>query len=303
NGFEVIDLGVMVPCEKILEAAREHEVDIIGLSGLITPSLDEMVHVAKEMERLGLTLPLLIGGATTSRAHTAVKIEPNYSGPAVYVSDASRSVGVAGSLLSEDLRDDFIAQTRREYEEVRQRHAGRKTQHTMHGIAAARANAFHGDWQHYVPPHPTFLGLRVFDRYPLREIVEYIDWSPFFHTWELAGSYPKILDDEVVGEHARTLLKDAKAMLATLVEEEWLTARAVIGLFPANASGDDILLYTDDTRKETLAILHHLRQQASKPPRQPNYCLSDFVAPVESGVPDYIGGFAVTAGHGIEGHL
>ena len=303
NGFEVIDLGVMVPCEKILEAARENEVDIIGLSGLITPSLDEMVHVAKEMERQGFTLPLLIGGATTSRAHTAVKIEPNYSGPTVYVSDASRSVGVAGSLLSEDLRDNFIAQTRREYEEVRQRHAGRKTQQPMHGIANARANAFHGDWQHYVPPHPTFLGIRVFDRYPLRKLVDYIDWSPFFHTWELSGSYPKILDDDVVGEHARTLLRDAKSMLATLVEEEWLTARAVIGFFPANASGDDILLYTDDTRKETLAVLHHLRQQAAKPPGQPNYCLADFVAPIESGVPDYIGAFAVTAGHGIEEHL
>ncbi|MGX2040471.1 methionine synthase [Methylocaldum sp. MU1018] len=303
NGFEVIDLGVMVPCEKILEAAREHDVDIIGLSGLITPSLDEMVHVAKEMERLGFTLPLLIGGATTSRAHTAVKIEPNYAAPAVYVADASRSVGVAGRLLSEDLRDDFIAQTRREYEEVRQRHAGRKAQHPMHEIAVARANAFRGDWRHYVPPHPTFLGTRVFDRYPLREIVEYIDWSPFFHTWELAGSYPKILDDEVVGEHARTLLKDAKAMLETLVEEEWLTARAVVGFFPANASGDDIVLYADETRKETLTVLHHLRQQAMKPPGQPNYCLSDFVAPVDSGVPDYIGGFAVTAGHGIERHL
>ncbi|MVF23779.1 methionine synthase [Methylocaldum sp. BRCS4] len=303
NGFEVIDLGVMVPCEKILEAAREHDVHIIGLSGLITPSLDEMVHVAKEMERLSFTLPLLIGGATTSRAHTAVKIEPNYSGPAVYVTDASRSVGIAGSLLSEDLRDDFISQTRREYEEVRQRHAGRKAQNPLHEIAAARANAFHGDWQHYVPPHPTFLGLRVFDHYPLREIVDYIDWSPFFHTWELAGSYPKILDDEVVGEHARTLFKDAKAMLETLVAEEWLTARAVVGFFPANASADDILLYADDTRKETLTVLRHLRQQAVKPPGQPNYCLSDFVAPKESGVPDYIGGFAVTAGHGIEKHL
>jgi len=303
NGFEVIDLGVMVPCEKILEAAREHDVHIVGLSGLITPSLDEMVHVAKEMERLGFTQPLLIGGATTSRAHTAVKIEPNYSGPAVYVTDASRSVGVAGSLLSEDLRDAFIEQTRREYEEVRQRHAGRRAQHALHELAAARANAFHGDWRRYAPPHPAFLGIRVFDRYPLREIVDYIDWSPFFHTWELAGSFPKILDDEVVGEHARTLFEDAKAMLRTLVEEEWLTARAAVGFFPANASGDDIVLYTDETRKKTLTVLHHLRQQAAKPPGQPNYGLSDFVAPIDSGVPDYIGGFAVTAGHGIEKHL
>jgi 5-methyltetrahydrofolate--homocysteine methyltransferase len=303
NGFEVIDLGVMVPCEKILEAAREHDVHIIGLSGLITPSLDEMVHVAKEMERLNFTLPLLIGGATTSRAHTAVKIEPNYSGPAVYVTDASRCVGVAGSLLSEDLRDDFISQIRREYDEVRQRHAGRRAQNPMHEIAAARANAFHGDWHHYVPPRPAFLGTRVFDRYPLREIAEYIDWSPFFHTWELAGSYPKILDDEVVGEHARTLFRDARAMLETLVEEEWLTARAVVGFFPANASGDDIVLHADDARKQKRAILHHLRQQAVKPPGQPNYCLADFIAPIESGIPDYIGGFAVTCGHGIEKHL
>ncbi|BBA32371.1 B12-dependent methionine synthase [Methylocaldum marinum] len=303
NGFEVIDLGVMVPCEKILEAAREHDVHIIGLSGLITPSLDEMVHVAKEMERLNFTLPILIGGATTSRAHTAVKIEPNYSGPAVYVTDASRCVGVAGSLLSEDLRDDFISQTRREYDEVRQRHAGRKTHKPMHEIAAARANAFHGDWHHYVPPQPTFLGIRVFDRYPLREIAESIDWSPFFHTWELAGSFPKILDDEVVGEHARTLFKDARAMLETLVEEEWLIARAVVGFFPANALGDDIVLYTGDARKQQRMVLHHLRQQAVKPPGQPNYCLADFVAPIESGIPDYIGGFAVTAGHGIEKHL
>jgi 5-methyltetrahydrofolate--homocysteine methyltransferase len=303
NGFEVIDLGVMVSCDKILESAREHNVDMIGLSGLITPSLDEMVHVAKEMERLRFAVPLLIGGATTSRAHTAVKIEPNYSGPTVYVTDASRGVGVAGSLLSEELRDEYVAKIRREYEDVRRRHVGRKAQSPLHELAQARANGLHGDWTHYAPPKPAFLGVRVFDRYPLRELIPYIDWSPFFHTWELAGSYPKILDDEVVGEQARILFRDAQAMLVTVVEQEWLTARAVVGFFPAQRSGDDIVLYTDDSRTETLTVLHHLRQQAVKPPGQPNYGLSDFVAPVDSGVADYIGAFAVTAGHDIERQL
>jgi 5-methyltetrahydrofolate--homocysteine methyltransferase len=303
NGFDVVDLGVMQPCDTILEAAREHKVDIIGLSGLITPSLDEMVHVAKEMERLGFDIPLMIGGATTSRAHTAVKIEPNYQGPTVYVTDASRAVGVAGSLLSEDLREDYVAKVRKEYQEVRQRHAGRKAQAPQLGIEQARANAFHGDWRHYTPPKPHFLGVQVFDRYPLAELVPFIDWSPFFQTWELAGSYPKILDDAVVGEQARTLLKDAKAMLERLVAEEWLTARAAIGFFPANRRGDDLVLYTDDSRTEPTAVLHHLRQQAVKPPGQPNYALSDFVAPADSGAADYLGAFAVTAGIGIEQHL
>ena len=304
NGFDVVDLGVMQPCEKILDAAREHQVDIIGLSGLITPSLDEMVHVAKEMQRLGFNIPLMIGGATTSRAHTAVKIEPNYqAGPTIYVTDASRAVGVAGSLLSEDLRDDYVARSRAEYEEVRVHHGGRKARVPMHDIGQARGNAFHGEWADYIPPKPSFLGVQTLDRYPLRELIDFIDWSPFFHTWELAGSYPKILDDDIVGEQARTLLVDAKAMLQQLVEEEWLTARAVIGFFPASRDGDDILLYADDTRSRPLTTLHHLRQQAVKPPGQPNYALSDFIAPVESGQPDYIGGFAVTAGIGIEPHL
>jgi 5-methyltetrahydrofolate--homocysteine methyltransferase len=301
NGFDVVDLGVMVPADKILQAARDENADMIGLSGLITPSLDEMVHVAKEMERLGFTVPLLIGGATTSRAHTAVKIEPNYSGAVVYVTDASRAVGVAGSLLSEDLGDDYRAKIKQEYEEVRLRHTGRKQQTPMHSLAEARANAFHGDWQDYTPPKPAFLGLEVFDGYPLADIAEHIDWSPFFHTWELAGSYPKILDDEVVGEEARKLFDDARAMLKIIVEHNWLKARAVAGFFPANRVGDDIVLYTDESRREVLATLHHLRQQHIKPPGQPNYCLSDFVAP--AGVEDYVGGFAVTAGLGIEAHL
>ena len=303
NGFEVLDLGVMTPAEKILQTARAENADMIGLSGLITPSLDEMVHVAKEMERQGFTMPLLIGGATTSRAHTAVKIEPNYSGPTVYVTDASRSVGVASSLLSEDLRDDYVTNVKREYEEVRLRHAGRKAQTPMHGLAAARQNAFRGDWKDYAPPRSAFLGLRAFDRYPLAEIARFIDWSPFFQTWELAGSYPKILDDAVVGEHARSLLQDAKAMLDLIIEQDWLTARGVIGFFPANSRGDDIVLYTDESRRKVLTVLHHLRQQHIKPPGQPNYCLADFVAPEASGVADYIGVFAVSAGQGIETRL
>ncbi|MDD5036665.1 MAG: methionine synthase [Methylococcaceae bacterium] len=301
NGFEVVDLGVMVPAEKILHAAREENADMIGLSGLITPSLDEMVHVAKEMERQGFQVPLLIGGATTSRAHTAVKIEPHYGGATVYVTDASRAVGVASSLLSEDLGDDYRAKIKQEYEEVRLRHSGRKQQSPMHRLQAARDHRFQGDWQDYVPPRPAFLGVQVFDRYPLAEIAECIDWSPFFQTWELAGSYPKILEDEVVGEHARQLFEDAKALLKLVVEQDWLQARAVVGFFPAQSQGDDIVLYTDDSRSEVLTTLHHLRQQHIKPPGQPNYCLSDFIAP--SGVSDYIGAFAVTAGVGIEPHL
>jgi 5-methyltetrahydrofolate--homocysteine methyltransferase len=294
----------MQPCEKILEAAREHRVDIIGLSGLITPSLDEMVHVAKEMQRLRFTIPLMIGGATTSRAHTAVKIEPHYmAGPTVYVTDASRAVGVAGSLLSDELSDDYIAKIRKEYEEVRLHHGGRKAKVPMHALDQARAHGFQTDWMHYIPPKPAFTGIRSFDRYPLAELVDFIDWSPFFHTWELAGSYPKILDDEIVGEQARTLLADARAMLKLLVEQEWLTARAVMGFFPAHADGDDIIVYQDDRQTRRLAVLHQLRQQAVKPPGQRNYCLADFVSPKDSGQTDYIGGFAVTAGIGIEKHL
>lgn len=301
NGFDVVDLGVMVPADKILQAARDHNADMIGLSGLITPSLDEMVHVAKEMERLGFTMPLLIGGATTSRAHTAVKIEPNYSGAVVYVTDASRAVGVAGSLLSEELHEEYAAKIKLEYEEVRLRHTGRKQQTPMHNLEAARANAFHGDWQDYTPPKPSFIGIKIFDGYPLAELAECIDWSPFFHTWDLSGSYPKILDDEKVGEHARNLLGDAKKMLMQLVAENWLQARGVIGFFPANRVGDDVLLYTDDHRSDILTTLHNLRQQHIKPPGQPNYCLSDFIGPVDSA--DYLGGFAVSAGQGIEEHL
>ena len=304
NGFEVVDLGVMQPCESILDAARQHQVDIIGLSGLITPSLDEMVHVAKEMQRQGFTIPLMIGGATTSRAHTAVKIEPHYTaGSTIYVTDASRAVGVASSLLSDDLRDDYLARIRAEYEDVRTHHGGRKARTPLHDLAQARANRLQADWAHYEPPAPHFTGVHTFDRYPLAELVDYIDWSPFFQTWELAGRYPNILDDAIVGEQARTLFADAQAMLRTLVAEEWLTARAVIGFFPAQAEGDDVRIFADEARCEPLATLHHLRQQTVKPPGQPNYALADFVAPADSGRKDYVGAFAVTAGVGIEAHL
>ncbi|TAN52648.1 MAG: methionine synthase [Methylococcaceae bacterium] len=303
NGFDVIDLGVMVACDKILHAAKEHNVDIIGLSGLITPSLDEMVHVAKEMERLGFNIPLLIGGATTSRAHTAVKIEPHYSGPTVYVTDASRGVGVATRLLSAELRDQYIGEIRHEYLGVRARHSQRQDAERRLSLGDARANRPNIAWAEYQPTQPAAEGIQVFDDFPLDELVGYIDWSPFFHAWELAGSYPKILDDEIVGEHARTLFRDAQAMLALIVKERWLTARAVFGFFPAASQGDDVLLYSDALRHEVRCTLHHLRQQQSKAAGHPNYCLSDFVAPQGSGVADYIGAFAVTTGIGIEAHV
>jgi len=304
NGFEVIDLGVMQPCDKILEAAKAHQVDIIGLSGLITPSLDEMVHVAKEMQRLGFSIPLMIGGATTSRAHTAVKIEPHYQqGPTLYVTDASRAVGVAGSLLSQDLKADYVAKIAKEYAEVRIHHAGRKAKTPMHSLSNARLEGYQGDWKNYLPPTPKTLGLQTFDRYPLTELVPFIDWSPFFQTWELAGSYPKILEDPIVGEAAQRVLADAKTMLNLLIKEEWLTARAVIGLFKAHSVGDDIEVLADTTPDNPWTVLHHLRQQGVKPPGQRNYALSDFIAPKDSGLVDYIGGFAVTTGLGIEPHL
>ena len=304
NNFEVIDLGVMVPANDILEKAREHDVDIIGLSGLITPSLDEMAHVAKEMQRQSFRVPLLIGGATTSRVHTAVKIEPNYDGTTVYVKDASRAVGVAQNLVSEEYREDYIREVREEYRKVREQHKGKKSRAQWLTLGEARANKTKMDWQNYQPPVPAFLGVKVFDDYPLEEIARYIDWTPFFKTWELAGSYPKILDDQVFGEHARQLFDDAQKMLKTLIDEKWLKARAVIGLFPANQTGDDdIEIYTDDTRRQVLTTLHHLRQQNRKPAGRPNQCLADFVAPKESGLKDYLGAFAVTAGLGIDEHV
>jgi 5-methyltetrahydrofolate--homocysteine methyltransferase len=296
NNYDVVDLGVMVPAARILQTAIDENADIIGLSGLITPSLEEMAHVAKEMERLGMKLPLLIGGATTSLAHTAVKIEPNYSGATVYVKDASRAVGVCTQLLSPDLRDAYMAEIKADYIRIRESHKGKRAQSKRATLAQARANALVTDWQTYTPPVPKQLGIQVFKDYPLAEIARYIDWTPFFQTWELHGRYPKILQDEVVGEEARKLFADAQAMLKRIVAENWLHASGVIGLFPANRVDDDIEIYTDETRSTVAMTYHALRQQMEKPPGRPNMCLADFIAPKGSGVKDYIGAFAVTAG-------
>ncbi|MVA25720.1 methionine synthase [Agrobacterium vitis] len=297
NNYEIIDLGVMVPAAKILEVAIKEKVDIIGLSGLITPSLDEMVHVAAEMQRQGFNVPLLIGGATTSRVHTAVKIHPQYqSGQAVYVLDASRAVGVVSSLLSPDTRDTTIETLRTEYAKVADAHARAELEKQRLPIARARANAAKVDWASYKPKKPNFTGIKVFEDYDLKELAKYIDWTPFFQTWELKGRYPAILDDEKQGEAARALYADAQAMLAKIIDETWFRPRAVIGFWPANSVGDDIRLFKDDSRKQDLATFFTLRQQLSKRDGRPNVALSDFVAPVDSGVEDYVGGFVVTAG-------
>jgi 5-methyltetrahydrofolate--homocysteine methyltransferase len=304
NNFEIIDLGVMVPAAKILEVAREENVDIIGLSGLITPSLDEMVHVAKEMERLGFDIPVMIGGATTSLIHTAVKIEQNYHGCTVYVKDASRAVGVAQNLVGADSRDDFVAKVKQDYANKRASHKGRKSSRKQLTIADARANKTKIDWAGYTPTVPKQLGIQTLDDYPLSDLVDRIDWTPFFSSWELHGKYPRILKDEIVGEHATTLFKDAQKMLKKIVDEKWLTARAVFGLFPANSvNDDDMEVYTDESRSEVLMTLRSLRQQTERPPGRPNAALADFLAPKDSGVNDYIGSFAVTAGIGIEEHV
>ncbi len=303
NNYQVIDLGVMVPAAKILETAQAEHADIIGLSGLITPSLEEMAHVAKEMERQGFKVPLLIGGATTSLAHTAVKIAPHYSGATVYVKDASRSVGVCASLLSEDLRDGYVARLKADYAQVRERHLNKDERSKLIPLAAARANAFKTDWSNYTPPVPKRLGVQVFREVGLEEIARYIDWTPFFQTWDLHGKFPRILDDEVVGSEARKVYQDAQAMLAGIIAQKWLTANAVIGLFPANSVGDDIEIYTDESRTEIAMVNHTLRQQLEKPADRCNYALADFIAPKDSGVKDYIGAFAVTAGIGIERKL
>jgi 5-methyltetrahydrofolate--homocysteine methyltransferase len=299
NNYEVIDLGVMVPSAKILETARREGVDIVGLSGLITPSLEEMAFVAGEMEREGFQIPLLIGGATTSRVHTAVKIEPNYhQGPTVHVLDASRAVGVAGTLLSGTLRDGFVAGVRREYEKVREERSRRQPDQRRQPIADARRNRLTVDWAAAAPPAPCSTGLTVLDDYPLEDLVPRVDWTPFFQTWELPGHYPAILQDPTVGPAATSLFRDAQSLLDRIVRERLLRARAVFGVFRANAVGDDIELYTDDDRHERLGVIHTLRQQMIKPPGRPNLALADFVAPRESGIADYVGAFAVTAGAG-----
>jgi len=323
NNFEVIDLGVMVPAQKILDAAKEHKVDIIGLSGLITPSLDEMAHLAREMEREGFELPLLIGGATTSRVHTAVKIEPGYHGTTVYVKDASRAVGVAQNLVSEDNKAPYVEEIKAEYEKVRAMHAGKQRKTEWLTLQHARANKTQIDWDNYQPPKPAILSgdttcrsaalrrdnanetpICVIESQSLEELRDYIDWTPFFKTWELAGSYPKILEDKIVGEHAKNLFEDAKAMLDKIINEKWLQAKAVFALFPANqVNDDDIEVYANEDRSEVLTTLHHLRQQNQKPPGRPNQCLADFIAPKDTGLKDYIGAFAVTAGIGIDEHV
>ncbi|MDR7134475.1 5-methyltetrahydrofolate--homocysteine methyltransferase [Lysobacter niastensis] len=299
NNFEVVDLGVMVPAQTILDRAKAENADLIGLSGLITPSLEEMSHVAREMQRQGFAIPLLIGGATTSRAHTALKIDPHYQSPTVWVKDASRAVGVAQSLISNDLRAPFVAANDADYAEIRQRHKQRGDGKRLVSLGKARGQRFDGHWDQYAPPAPMQPGLHVFDDYPLAELVEYIDWTPFFNTWELAGKYPAILTDDIVGAHASELYRDARAMLKKIVGEKWLTARAVFGLWPANATGDDVVVDAGGAA----TTLHFLRQQVDKPVERPDFCLADFIAPKDSGRQDWIGAFAVTAGIGIEEHV
>ncbi len=315
NSYEVIDLGVMVSADKILQTAKDEGVDIIGLSGLITPSLDEMVHVAKEMKRQGFTIPLMIGGATTSKAHTAVKIEPQYEHGAVYVADASRAVGVASALLSSDQKGDFLAELKDEYQAVRQSREKTNQARNLVSIAEARANPTPLDWSEWRPTRPKALEnmpegvklirkgaglLAVYEDIPLEELIPYIDWTFFFHAWQLRGRYPKILDDAEKGEEARKLFADAQEMLEKIKKEKWLRARAVVGLFPANAVGDDVELYEDEERKQVLTVFHNLRKQGKQPKGKYNECLADFIAPVDSGKADWLGAFACTAGEGID---
>ncbi|MBN9124389.1 MAG: methionine synthase [Nitrosospira sp. 56-18] len=304
NNYEVVNMGVMVPSAQILEMARREQADMIGLSGLITPSLEEMAHVAKEMEREGFTIPLLIGGATTSRVHTAVKVAPHYSGVTVWVPDASRAVGVCSNLLSDELRANYVEEIRTEYERVRSQHKNKKGPAPMLSISQARQNALKTDWANYIPPEPDFVGVRSLRNYPLEKIVPYIDWTPFFQAWELSGRYPAILEDEIVGEAASTLFRDAQAMLKKIVEQKWLGANAVVGLFPANTvNNDDIEIYADKGRMRVAMTYHNLRQQTTKPAGRPNLCLADFIAPKETGIRDTIGAFAVTAGLGIDARV
>ncbi|MEZ4892108.1 MAG: methionine synthase [Saprospiraceae bacterium] len=307
NNYDILDMGVMVPADKILKTAIEEKVDIIGLSGLITPSLDEMVHVASEMQRLGLNIPLMIGGATTSKTHTAVKVEPKYSnGPVVHVLDASRSVAVASSLLTKNMDDNqaFVSKVRAEYEQIRVQRSNRQSAKDYISINDARGNKLSLIWENYEPPKPTFLGVKVFEDYDLAELRQYIDWTPFFQSWQLAGTYPEILNDTIVGEEAQKLMRDAEKMLDKIIDEKWLQAKAVIGFFKAVANDhDSVLLSNPDEKEKILPTLHFLRQQRQKAAGKPNYCLSDFVAPETAGKEDYLGAFAVTAGIGIEKHL
>ncbi|MFQ5609337.1 MAG: vitamin B12 dependent-methionine synthase activation domain-containing protein, partial [Woeseiaceae bacterium] len=304
NNFEVVDLGVMVSCDKILETARRENAEMIGLSGLITPSLDEMVNVASEMQRLGFRLPLLIGGATTSPAHTAVKIEPNYAGPVIYVKDASRSVGVAQALIEPESRNVLVEKTRSDNVRRREQHAGKKRLSPQISLLDARTRRHVIDWSSYVPPVPVEPATQVLEEIDLAVLRDYIDWMPFFNAWEFRGRFPALLNDVTVGEAATSLFNDATAMLEAIIEDRWLTARAVFGIWPANSDGAaDILIYGDELRSEQAMRLCHLRQQRAKTGRLPQQCLADFVAPADTGLADYIGGFAVTAGIGIDEHI
>src|SRR3989344_5297946 len=303
NNYEVIDLGVMVPADKIIQAAIEHKAHVIGLSGLITPSLDEMVYVAKEMERAQLDIPLLIGGATTSKVHTAVKIEQSYErGQTVHVLDASRSVTVVEQLLGHK-KGQFVEDLKLEYTRLREHHEKHRGAKQLLSLAAAQANKLQLTFDESTVSAPKELGTQTFEHFPLEKLVDYIDWTPFFQTWELHGRYPNILTDEVVGAQATELFADAQAMLKKLIDEKWLVAKAVVGIFPANSVGDDIEIYADETRSEVINIQHALRQQTTKVSGQPNLALSDFIAPKERGVKDYIGGLVVTTGHGIDEHV
>jgi 5-methyltetrahydrofolate--homocysteine methyltransferase len=299
NNYRVVDLGVMVPAERILEAAKAERVDVIGLSGLITPSLDQMVHMATEMERTGFQVPLLIGGATTSRVHTAVKIEERYSGPTVHVLDASRAVGVVGSLLDRNRREGFVARTREEYQQVREQHRGKRERLPLLPLEEARARRFPVDWSRYQPPQPSFTGVRTLADYPLEELARFIDWTPFFQAWELPGKYPDILEDATLGAQARSLLDDGRALLDEIVRGDLLRARAAVGIWPAAANGDSVEIHEDASRRRLVGEAHFLRQQFDKDGR-PDVCLADFVAPAHTGKPDHLGAFAVTAGIGLE---
>jgi 5-methyltetrahydrofolate--homocysteine methyltransferase len=302
NNYEVIDLGVMVPAQKILDTAKEHDADIIGLSGLITPSLDEMVTMAAEMQRLGLEIPLLIGGATTSRAHTAVKVDPRYDGPVVWVKDASRSVPTAAALLHDERRADLLAEIKTDYDALRVRHS-QKSERPQLTFADARANATPIDWEGYEPPQPVTPGVHVLTDYDLAELRDFIDWQPFFNAWEMKGKFPDILNNPTTGEAARKLYEDAQEMLDRMIAEKWVRANGVYGLFPAASTGEDVLVYADDSRDQVRGTLHQLRQQGQHRAGIPNRSLADFVAPVDSGLPDHIGAFAVTAGIGLPGKV
>ncbi|NNE27696.1 MAG: methionine synthase, partial [Saprospiraceae bacterium] len=304
NNYEIIDLGVMVPADKIIQTAIDENVDIIGLSGLITPSLDEMVFVAEEMQKNGLQIPLLIGGATTSRTHTALKIDPVYKGPVVHVLDASKSVAVASKLLAsyQNDRDNFYIETKKEYQQVREKRAGAHDKRPFISIQEARTNKLKIDWQNYIPPVPNKPGLHYFDDYEIEDLINTIDWTPFFYSWQLRGKYPAILNDPEKGAEATRLFNDAQSMLRRIVDERWLTARAALGLFEARTINDDDIEVLDE-QGQVCSTLFNLRQQSQKAPGKPYHCLSDFIAPIESGLKDYIGAFAVTSGIGIEEHV